>query len=757
MRIYAFLIIFFLQYGFPISFANNKIKNLKFESSVSQNDKPLEKKVSQIKLLTRIQLFLRSIDLNQKNLSYKNFSELDLQGIDLSEKILRYTNLTGVILTDADLTGANLTRAILKGADLTRSNLTRAILKGADLTGANLTRSNLTRAILKGADLKDTILTGAYLIDAILEIKLEKDDISNIIEINIEMEESDPTEDDAKIDVKGLDLGNANNDVEGLDLGNTINDVEGLDLGNANNDVEWLDLEWLDLENAINDVEWLDLENAINDVEWLDLENANNDVEWLDLGNANNDVEGLDLGNTINDVEGLDLGNANNDVEWLDLEWLDLENAINDVEWLDLENAINDSLEDFCELISSRTDLRNIDIDIEELRTVLNHVDLGKLGLGSINTESLITSLNHVDISENVLIDFALSYICEISDNRCKTAARDSAGLAPKPEEYKEAVIQIYKAPLCGHPGEIADHTWVATKKENADSYIVYEVLGWRSPNYVVRMAEDIPDRLWYGNQPEILVDLRGSLAKSIIDKVHEAVIDYPYPYEYEILGPNSNTFTAWIACKVPKLNLKLPTRAIGKDYPFGSCDSIENLRRKNSNQDVKNLKIEKSIQKCSNYNNRASFNILDDTSLPTLVANCFAKAITKYLKPFCKQEKKPREKLQKENDPVIQEEIQEELDEIEEEKYDIVNDLYLIADDLVEIISVDTVIGSVESHLEDSGAIIAYFRSKFGESFTNFLDYEIRNTCPNINVRKGYDTYISFKKKISKKNRKKN
>jgi len=33
------------------------------------------------------------------------------------------------------------------------------------------------------------------------------------------------------------------------------------------------------------------------------------------------------------------------------------------------------------------------------------------------------------------------------------------------------------------------------------------------------------------------------------------------------MFGPNSNTFTAWMACKVPELNLKLSDPAIGKNY----------------------------------------------------------------------------------------------------------------------------------------------------------------------------------------------
>src|SRR5438067_13629693 len=46
------------------------------------------------------------------------------------------------------------------------------------------------------------------------------------------------------------------------------------------------------------------------------------------------------------------------------------------------------------------------------------------------------------------------------------------------------------------------------------------------------------------------------------------AVARYPYPHEYAAWpGPNSNTFTAYIARAVPELALDLPPTAIGKDF----------------------------------------------------------------------------------------------------------------------------------------------------------------------------------------------
>ena len=150
-------------------------------------------------------------------------------------------------------------------------------------------------------------------------------------------------------------------------------------------------------------------------------------------------------------------------------------------------------------------------------------------------------------------------------------ASRESAKLAPLPKKSKEAIVQVYAAPLWGLRGWVADHTWISTKPKNASSYTVYEVIGWRiAKGYdsVLRMEQDIPDRLWYGKRPRVLIDLRGEKAEQMIDKIHTAASQYPYKNEYSmVFGPNSNTFTAWVSCQVPELNLKLSHRAIGKNY----------------------------------------------------------------------------------------------------------------------------------------------------------------------------------------------
>jgi len=151
-----------------------------------------------------------------------------------------------------------------------------------------------------------------------------------------------------------------------------------------------------------------------------------------------------------------------------------------------------------------------------------------------------------------------------------RTADRSSTGIAPDPAVVSEAVVQVYSARAFNWRGMFGIHTWIATKPEDAQQYTVHQVVGWRSWRGlpVVMSEPDIPDRSWYGNTPEIILDLRGPVAAEAIEKVLLAVKDYPYKQKYIMWpGPNSNTFTAFIGRHVPQLNLDLPSTAIGKDF----------------------------------------------------------------------------------------------------------------------------------------------------------------------------------------------
>jgi Protein of unknown function (DUF3750) len=49
---------------------------------------------------------------------------------------------------------------------------------------------------------------------------------------------------------------------------------------------------------------------------------------------------------------------------------------------------------------------------------------------------------------------------------------------------------------------------------------------------------------------------------------VDSAAQAYLWPRTYKAFpGPNSNTFTAWVARRVPELDLQLPFSAIGSGY----------------------------------------------------------------------------------------------------------------------------------------------------------------------------------------------
>ena len=168
-----------------------------------------------------------------------------------------------------------------------------------------------------------------------------------------------------------------------------------------------------------------------------------------------------------------------------------------------------------------------------------------------------------------LLLPIALS---SCSRQRWDETSRDSAGLAPDPKDFKDAVVVAYRAKVWGWRGVVADHTWIATKAKDSLSYTVYEVIGWRQRrfNSVLRIEQDLPDRKWFGSIPIPLIEISGPEAEEMVQRVDEAARNYPYPSWYRVYpGPNSNTFTAWIAERVPELNLDLPLRAIGKNFAF--------------------------------------------------------------------------------------------------------------------------------------------------------------------------------------------
>jgi Protein of unknown function (DUF3750) len=154
--------------------------------------------------------------------------------------------------------------------------------------------------------------------------------------------------------------------------------------------------------------------------------------------------------------------------------------------------------------------------------------------------------------------------------NGWRTANRESAGIAPDALITNEGVLLVYGANAWGWRGWFAIHTWIAAKRTGESSYTVYDVVGWRGNNGqpVLRITQDIPDRYWYGEKPRTLMERRGAGVDELIAAVDKAAHAYPWKTTYKAFpGPNSNTFTAWIAKQVPELELKLPFSAIGSGY----------------------------------------------------------------------------------------------------------------------------------------------------------------------------------------------
>ena len=133
----------------------------------------------------------------------------------------------------------------------------------------------------------------------------------------------------------------------------------------------------------------------------------------------------------------------------------------------------------------------------------------------------------------------------------------------------------MYAARAVGWRGVLAVHTWIAFKPSGAPAYTRYEVVGWGVGRGLpsVRVNRSGPDNYWFGSRPDLLIDRRGDGVDLLIDKVEAAVAAYPYPRSYRTWpGPNSNTFTAFVARSVPDLRLALPSIAIGKDYLPGGA-----------------------------------------------------------------------------------------------------------------------------------------------------------------------------------------
>lgn len=143
--------------------------------------------------------------------------------------------------------------------------------------------------------------------------------------------------------------------------------------------------------------------------------------------------------------------------------------------------------------------------------------------------------------------------------------------LTPRPlldSPSEGASIKVYGANVWGFRGYFAIHTWIATRAQGESQYQIDQVIGWRLRrtgsavvSHIGRANDD-----WFGNQAMLLHEINGEEAKVLIPKVRQAILDYPYAQQYTMFpGPNSNSFTEWVALNVPELELNLPVKAIGR------------------------------------------------------------------------------------------------------------------------------------------------------------------------------------------------
>jgi len=137
-----------------------------------------------------------------------------------------------------------------------------------------------------------------------------------------------------------------------------------------------------------------------------------------------------------------------------------------------------------------------------------------------------------------------------------------------EPTKSSAASIRVYGANVWGFRGYFAIHTWIATRSANEQRYQIHQVIGWRlrRTGSALVYHEGDPDTPWFGNEAILLHELTGAAAEAAIPGVRDAISSYPFAQTYRMFpGPNSNSFTEWVAQEVPELGLQLPAKAIGR------------------------------------------------------------------------------------------------------------------------------------------------------------------------------------------------
>ena len=161
----------------------------------------------------------------------------------------------------------------------------------------------------------------------------------------------------------------------------------------------------------------------------------------------------------------------------------------------------------------------------------------------------------------------AALYAYEGGPGSWRNADWSSTGSLPAPDAEPEARVLVMSGRTGGWKGVFSVHSWVVLKPENGKSWSRYDVVGWGNP---VRINGWAPDGMWFGNKPQVVLDLHGADAAEAIPKIEAAVKAYQYANagDYRIWpGPNSNTFVATVLRAIPEAEAMLPANAVGRDF----------------------------------------------------------------------------------------------------------------------------------------------------------------------------------------------
>ena len=114
----------------------------------------------------------------------------------------------------------------------------------------------------------------------------------------------------------------------------------------------------------------------------------------------------------------------------------------------------------------------------------------------------------------------------DLNTHWSEASAAATDGLAPAPNEEPEALVQIYGARAYNWRGAFGIHTWIATKRPDADDYLVYQVIGWnlyRGRSTVTVSRVEQPDSRWFNASPELLAEHRSPNTDALIDRIESA------------------------------------------------------------------------------------------------------------------------------------------------------------------------------------------------------------------------------------------